>query len=510
MPPESMFYTEQPQERALLVGLDCGHGNISLEESLAELGRLAATDGAMVVGQITQKLRAINPKSFVGKGKVEEIARAVSALKVDVVIFDDELTPTQQSNLEQELGHARSDIKVIDRTALILDIFASHAQSREGRLQVRLAQNQYLLPRLRGMWAHLAANRMGGGVGSRFGEGESQLEVDRRMVRKRIDSIRSELQKLAENRSVQRSSRLGSGIFKIALAGYTNAGKSTLLNCLTGADVLVMDQLFATLDSTTRRLLLPDGLEVTLTDTVGFIQKLPTTLIEAFRSTLDEITNADLVLHIVDASSPLREQQIVAVQEVLGQIKADRIPAIITYNKVDLLSPAEAESLKRTNPAALLVSATDSQGIDTLLSRISDAVSAASRLMEVLIPFDQGRLVRLAHERTVIVSERFSEHGTWMMLKVPAVLSTRFDPYLSTDVHIDEEYLDNSSGSGNDYAFNLDNTPGLPASTGRNLESGSELPGSTSLNLEGASWLPASTSRILDKSTGRLKDNNGL
>ena len=227
-----------------------------------------------------------NPRTFVGSGKAEEVAQLCRAHAADVAIFDDELSPSQQSNLEKIVPR---DVKVIDRTALILDIFALHATTKEGRLQVRLAQNQYLLPRLRGMWAHLASNRMGGGVGSRFGEGESQLEVDRRMVRKRITSIKRELKELADNRHLQRKSRYESGMFRVALAGYTNAGKSSLLNALTGADVLSYDQLFATLDSTTRKYELPEGREITLTDTVGFIQKLPTTLVEAFKSTLDEV-----------------------------------------------------------------------------------------------------------------------------------------------------------------------------------------------------------------------------
>ncbi|MCL1879372.1 MAG: GTPase HflX [Actinomycetia bacterium] len=425
-----MFYTAKPQENALLVGLDDGTGNVNLEESLAELERLAVTDGACVVGRVTQRLKSVNPKSYVGKGKVVEIATAVKALQADLVIFDDELTPTQQSNLERELSSSRDNIKVIDRTALILDIFASHAQSREGRLQVRLAQNQYLLPRLRGMWAHLASNRMGGGVGSRFGEGESQLEVDRRMVRKRIDTIRAELAKLAKNRTAQRNARLDSGIFKVALAGYTNAGKSSLLNRLTTADVLVEDQLFATLDSTTRHLPLDGGREATLTDTVGFIQKLPTTLIEAFRSTLDEITNADLILHVVDAASPARDEQIAAVQQVLEQIEAEGIPAIIVYNKADLLTSEEVRILQTSKPGAQLVSAATSSGIVELLGRIATAASATSQLMEVLIPFNQGRLVRLAHEHTAVISERFNEHGAWLMLRVPTALCGRFAPYL--------------------------------------------------------------------------------
>ena len=288
-------------ERAVLVGIDYKDAPESLlESSLAELARLTDTAGAVVVATVSQRLDAPNPRTFVGSGKAEEIADLCRSFAADVVIFDEELTPSQQSNLEKAMPR---DVKVIDRTALILDIFALHATTKEGRLQVRLAQNQYLLPRLRGMWAHLASNRMGGGVGSRFGEGESQLEVDRRMVRKRITSIRRELEQVSRMRQTQRSARYASGVFKVAEAGYTNAGKSSLLNRLSGSDVLSYDKLFATLDSTTRKLVLPEGREVTLTDTVGFIQKLPTTLVEAFKSTLDEIRGADLILHVVDASS---------------------------------------------------------------------------------------------------------------------------------------------------------------------------------------------------------------
>ena len=322
---------QEQRERAVLVGVDRPGLTWPLDSSLAELQRLADTAGADTVAITTQKLSAPNPRTFVGTGKAEEIAQLVRENEADLVIFDDELSPSQQSNLEKVMD---KDVKVIDRTALILDIFALHATSREGRLQVRLAQNQYLYPRLRGMWAHLASNRMGGGVGSRFGEGESQLEVDRRMVRNRITSIRRELARLADVRAVQRETRYGSGMFKVALAGYTNAGKSSLLNRLTDADVLSYDKLFATLDSTTRKYELPEGREITLTDTVGFIQKLPTTLVEAFRSTLDEICGADLVLHVVDASSSEFESQIDAVEEVLGQIGAQSIPAVLTFNEV--------------------------------------------------------------------------------------------------------------------------------------------------------------------------------
>ncbi|MCL2883034.1 MAG: GTPase HflX [Coriobacteriia bacterium] len=427
-----MYVTEQPKERALLVGVDRENSGWGLTESLAELERLATTDGAEVVGQITQRLKTVHPRSFIGSGKVKEVATAIAALDIDVVIFDDELSPSQQSNLERELGSARSGLKVIDRTALILDIFALHATSREGRLQVRLAQNQYLLPRLRGMWQHLASNRMGGGVGSRFGEGESQLEVDRRMVRKRIDSIRQELKKLHAERTTQRASRLQSGIFKVALAGYTNAGKSTLLNQLTGAGVLVEDQLFATLDATTRRITLPEGRDLTLTDTVGFIQKLPTTLVEAFRSTLDEIAEADLILHVVDASSAERDQQIEAVLVVLEQIGAHAVPQALVFNKCDLLGPAETAALARSRPDGIQISAEQGKGTENLLKRIEAAAAASSSLIDVLIPFTRGELVQLAHERTTIVSERFSEDGTELQLRVPAALLNRFDPFLLT------------------------------------------------------------------------------
>ena len=313
---------EERRERAVLVGVERPGLPWPLESSLAELERLADTAGADVVATTTQRLDAPNPRTFVGTGKADEIAELARSHEADLVIFDDELTPSQQANLEKVMDKS---VKVIDRTALILDIFALHATSKEGRLQVRLAQNQYLYPRLRGMWAHLASNRMGGGVGSRFGEGESQLEVDRRMVRKRITSIRRELEHLSDVRSLQRESRYGSGMFKVALAGYTNAGKSSLINRLTGADVLSYDKLFATLDSTTRKFELPEGREVTVTDTVGFIQKLPTTLVEAFKSTLDEITGADLILHVIDASSPEFEGQIEAVCEVLDQLGAQSI-----------------------------------------------------------------------------------------------------------------------------------------------------------------------------------------
>lgn len=421
--------SEEKRERAIIVGVERPGTSWSLESSMAELERLVDTAGAEVVARTFQKLDAPNPRTFVGSGKAEEVASLARTFKADLVVFDDELTPSQQVNLEKTVDR---NVKVIDRTALILDIFALHATSKEGRLQVRLAQNQYLLPRLRGMWAHLASNRMGGGVGSRFGEGESQLEVDRRMVRKRITSIKRELKHLAEVRAVQRVERYESGMFKVALAGYTNAGKSTLINRLTDADVLAYNKLFATLDSTTRKFELPEGREITITDTVGFIQKLPTTLVESFKSTLDEITGADLVLHVVDASSDEYEEQIDAVEDVLGQIGAEKTNRVLVFNKCDVLDRDRLAGMKSRHSQAQFVSAVTGDGIDNLIDCIAKVSSAQDAHIEVLIPYDKGNLVSLAHERCGILSESYEEAGTYIHMLVPRVYEVRFEPYKQT------------------------------------------------------------------------------
>ena len=414
-------------ERAILVGIEYKDASLDdSESSLAELARLTDTAGATVVATATQKLDAPNPRTFIGSGKAEEIAGLCRSLAADVVIFDEELSPSQQSNLEKAMP---KEVKVIDRTALILDIFALHATTKEGRLQVRLAQNQYLLPRLRGMWAHLASNRMGGGVGSRFGEGESQLEVDRRMVRKRITSIRRELEQVSRMRQTQRSARYASGIFKVAEAGYTNAGKSSLLNRLAGAEVLSYDKLFATLDSTTRKLVLPEGREATLTDTVGFIQKLPTTLVEAFKSTLDEIRGADLVLHVVDASSDEYDKQMRAVEDTLEQIGAHGIPRILVFNKVDLVDASTRLVLASRFPGAVLVSAETGEGVDELIDAIARAATASETLMEVVVPFSRGDLTSIAHSRCTVLAESYDERGTIMTLRVPSEMKASFEPY---------------------------------------------------------------------------------
>ncbi len=417
---------EPERERAVLVGIDRPGAPWPLASSLDELARLVNTAGADAVAVTSQRLAAPNPRTFVGSGKAIEIAELARSCDAQLIVFDDELSPSQQANLEKAVDR---DVKIIDRTALILDIFALHATSREGRLQVRLAQNEYLLPRLRGMWAHLASNRMGGGVGSRFGEGESQLEVDRRLVRKRILSIKRELAHLEDVRSVQRESRYASGMFKVALAGYTNAGKSTLINLLTDAQVLSYDKLFATLDSTTRRLRLPEGREVTVTDTVGFIKKLPTTLVEAFKSTLDEINGADLILHVIDGASDESRYQIDAVEEVLDQIGAQRIPRIAVFNKCDLLSFDRLAAFSARFPEAVFVSALTGQGIDALVSRIAQAAAAQDAYLKVVVPYTRGDLVALAHERCQIVEEAHEDSGTRLALFVPRVYERQFKPF---------------------------------------------------------------------------------
>lgn len=417
-------------ERAITVGVERPGSEWSLESSLAELERLVNTAGAEVVASTRQRLDSPNPRTFIGSGKAEEVADLCRAYAADLVVFDDELTPSQQSNLEKIVGKS---VKVIDRTALILDIFALHATSREGRLQVKLAQNQYLYPRLRGMWAHLASNRMGGGVGSRFGEGESQLEVDRRLVRDRITSIKRELKQVSKTRDLQRKKRYDSGVFKVSLAGYTNAGKSSLLNRLTNAEVLSYDKLFATLDSTTRQFQLPEGRQITVTDTVGFIQKLPTTLVEAFKSTLDEINGSDLILHVVDSSDPNFMDQVTTVQDVLQQIGAQEIGRVMVFNKTDLLTEDELAGMRKRFPEAVFVSSLENSHIDELVGRISLVTSAQEELMELLVPYDRGDLVSLAHAKCTLLSESYEEGGTRLSLRVMPELKNKFETFAVKD-----------------------------------------------------------------------------
>lgn len=421
------FETAPVPERALLVGVDMRTSTWPVDRSLDELERLAASAGAEVVARLTQRLEKPVPRTFIGSGKVEELCGMVRRLDVDVVIFDDDLSPSQQSNLERAVGEP---VKIIDRTALILDIFGLRARTSEGRLQVQLAQLQYLLPRLRGMWSHLAKEQTRGGIGSRFGQGESQLEIDRRLIRDRISSLRHQLQEVERRRDVQSKDRLSSPAYRVALAGYTNAGKSSLLNRLTDSDVYEQDQLFATLDPTTRSHRLPAGRVITITDTVGFIQKLPHGLVEAFKSTLSEVRSADLILKVVDASDEDRELHIEAVDAVLDEIGAGERPAVTVYNKVDTLDADQRAFFLAAHPDAVLISARSGLGIDALEERIAQEASHADRLMTALLPFSQGALAAQVRKQAEVLSERYEAEGYLITAKVPARLAGKVAPYV--------------------------------------------------------------------------------
>lgn len=415
-----MIEVEQTSERALLVGVDLGTHTWSLEDSMTELARLAQTAGATVIGSVTQRLDTPSPRSYIGSGKAAEIAYMCKDEHIDVVIFDSELSPSQQSNLEAIFGH---DVKVIDRCALILDIFAAHAKSHEGRVQVQLAQLNYLLPRLRGMWAHLVSEQTRGGIGSRFGQGESQLEVDRRLVRKRIARLSKELKQLEGRRALQRKARWDSSIFRVALVGYTNAGKSTLLNHLTGSDVYVRDELFATLDPTTRALSLEHGMRITLTDTVGFIQKLPTLVVESFKSTLAEASNADLLLKVVDASDANAQLELDAVQDVLAEIGAGELASMVVFNKCDLVDAERIASLRDRYPDAVFISALTGFGIESLLHSIVSCAIEANELISMLIPYDKAKLLKQLHESCHIIREHYQDNGIFITARVPQHLA---------------------------------------------------------------------------------------
>ncbi len=424
------FETALVPEKAILVGVDRGDSAWSCDDSLAELARLAHTDGAEVVLTMKQRLDSPVPKTFIGKGKVEELVGYVRELGADVVIFDDELTPSQQSNLEKAVG---GSVKIIDRTALILDIFGEHARTHEGRLQVQLAQLQYVLPRLRGMWSHLVGEQTRGGIGGRFGQGESQLEVDRRLIRARITTLRRELQNLEKRRGVQSKARWDSGVYRVALVGYTNAGKSTLLNRLCGSDVYARDELFATLDPTTRSLDLPEGRKITLTDTVGFIQKLPTTLIESFKSTLAEVRAADLLLLVVDATDPRWNDELKAVMDILGEIDSKGIPSVLVLNKVDELDLPERKALSQDHRDAVLISAKENIGIDSLLYRIGREASNGDETLTVLVPYEKGLLLKMVHERCQVIRERYVDGGLLATVKASERMRETLGPYAIED-----------------------------------------------------------------------------
>lgn len=429
-------------EKAFLVGLE-GISRWDAEDSLRELAQLAETAGAVVVGSTSQRREKPDSAYFVGSGKVDELILIRQANSVDLIIFDDELTPAQQRNLEEAIG-----VKVIDRTALILDIFAQRARSHEGKLQVELAQLRYLLPRLGGQG--LILSRLGGGIGTR-GPGETKLEADRRRLRSRISDIQHEISQVHRHRELQRQQRKKTAYPSIALVGYTNAGKSTLMNLLTSAGVLAEDKLFATLDPTTRCIRLPKGQDVFLSDTVGFIQKLPHQLIAAFKATLEEVLQADLLLHVVDVSHPRFQEQTDAVFEVLRELKADTKETVTVFNKIDQLeTPGLLErSLRQENTVA--ISALTGTGIDALLTIIESVLNKRKTVMRLLIPYDQSGLLSSLYESATVNSVQYQESGIEVDVAVPQESVGRYSELeIEEELHdaiLNEIRGDSSSGS---------------------------------------------------------------
>jgi GTP-binding protein HflX len=403
----------------------------SVDDSLAELASLARTAGAEVVGSMVQRLRHPDPAYYLGKGRTAELVKLQQQLGFTLVIFDDELSPSQQRNLEEALN-----IDVIDRTALILDIFAQHARTREGRLQVELAQYEYRLPRLTGRGAQLsrlgggsrgASSGVGGAIGAR-GPGETKLEVDRRRIRKRISDLRRELEGVRRQRALQRHQRSAQALPVVAIVGYTNAGKSTLFNALTRAGVLVEDKLFATLDPVTRHIVLPTHQEILLTDTVGFIQKLPTTLIAAFRATLEEVIEADILLEVVDSTHENAIEQSQTVSDTLAELQAAHKPRITALNKIDLLPDPSVLDLSLF-PNAVPISAITGQGLDALLAKIAEIVSLEMIPIRLHIPFFASEYVELFHRRGRVQEERYDPNGTLIEGSIPQSLRAVFAPF---------------------------------------------------------------------------------
>lgn len=432
--------TQSPvdQEQAIMVGVNLKGSRplLSMDDSLNELELLADTAGIEVIGKVTQNVGRIDPATFVGSGKVEEIKETVLATGAKLLLFDDELSPRHQRELEEIFGES---VKVLDRSALILDIFAQHAKTREGALQVELAQYEYRLPRLTRMWTHLARQAGGGGgrsgnggVGLR-GPGETQLEVDRRDIRRRISKLKEDLEHVREHRSRHRSQRERTGVPLVALVGYTNAGKSTLLRALTGADVYIANQLFATLDPTTRRVDLPSGRQALITDTVGFIQKLPTTLIAAFQATLEEIRDADVILEVADVNHPNVLQHLETVEDTLAEIDVPPVPRILVWNKIDQWTGDKHDMPAPDNAgdyvAQVTVSATENTGLDKLLTAIETALKAVLQKTKLLIPYERGDLVSYLHEAASVEKQVHQEDGVLLTVKLPNDLYERFKEY---------------------------------------------------------------------------------
>jgi GTP-binding protein HflX len=404
-----------PEERAFLIGLDdTRDGRWPIARSLAELAALAGTAGATVVGSASQRRSAPDPVWYFGKGRAADLADEKAASGFNLLIVDDELQPNQQRSLEKLL-----DCKVLDRSALIIDIFARHARTKEGRLQVELAALEYHLPRLTRLWTHLS--RTAGGIGTR-GPGESQLETDRRIIREKIKKVRSELDDVKRQRATAARQRDRAEVATVALVGYTNAGKSTLLNALADADVYVADMLFATLDPTSRQVSLPTGQRVVMTDTVGFINKLPHDLVEAFRATLEEVVRADLLLEVVDAADPDFVGQQVAVQTVLNEIGAGDKPRLTVFNKIDLLDADLRNGPIPAGPQSAFVSAVTGEGLDGLLASVADALRSGMVAVDEVVPWARGELVARA-KAAGDVDERYTDAGVRLSGHLPAAMA---------------------------------------------------------------------------------------
>ncbi len=423
----------QTSERAFLIGAHLkSHTEWEVQDSLAELGQLATTAGAEIAGSGTQRVEKITARTFIGPGKAREFAARCHADAVDTVIFDDELSPAQSRNLETVF-----ELKILDRTQLILDIFGQRARTREGKLQVELAQLQHLLPRLTRFWTHLS--RQKGGIGMRGGEGETQLEADRRKVQERIDKLIRELEAVRRQRATQREGRKRHQWPLASIVGYTNAGKSTLLNTLTGAAALAEDKLFATLDPTTRRLRLPTNQNVLLSDTVGFIRKLPHRLVEAFKATLEEVVEADLLLHVVDVSHPKADEQIAAVNAVLAEIHAAEKPILMVFNKTDCLGvDVSVERFRVQYPDAVFVSAKSGRGIDELMDELGTRLRPIREQLDLHIPHGRSAVIARLHAvAQVLEADYDQDDAARFKALVPPHFRHEFEAYAKAPPRMD-------------------------------------------------------------------------